>query len=79
VIIENVTAVNLGGVLAGVNTNYNDSATFKGLVLCNRTRKMAVCDRYTGNDTGAEPPLTGSGPDGKYCIYANTDLQWVFF
>ncbi len=79
VILENITAVNLGGALAGVNTNYNDSATFKGLVLCDRTRKMAICDRYTGNNTGAEPPLTGTGPDGKYCIYANTDLQWVFF
>jgi len=78
-VVENLTAVNLGGAVAGVNTNYNDSATFKNLVLCDRTRKMAVCDRYTGNDTGAEPPLTGSGPDSKYCIYANTDLQWVFF
>jgi hypothetical protein len=78
-IIENVTAVNLGGAIAGVNTNYGDSATFKNLVLCDRTRKMAVCDRYTGNDTGAEPPLTGSGADGKYCIYSNTDLQWVFY
>jgi hypothetical protein len=64
---------------SGVNTNYNDSATFKELILCDRTRKMAICDRYTGSDTGAEPPLTGSGPDGKYCIYSNTDLQWVFF
>jgi hypothetical protein len=76
-VVENVTAVNMGGALAGVNTNYNDTATFKGLVLCDRTRKMAVCDRFTGNDTGAEPPMTGSGPDGKYCIYTNSDLQWV--
>ena len=78
-IVENVTAVNMGGALAGINTNYNDSATFKGLILCDRTRNIDICDRFTGNDTGAEPTMTGSGPDGKYCIYSNSDLQWVLF
>jgi hypothetical protein len=32
----------------------------------------SLCERYTGNDTGAEPVKTGSGIDGQYCISLNS-------
>ncbi|KAF8150597.1 pectate lyase C [Crassisporium funariophilum] len=68
--INDVWAVN-GDVLAGINTNYGDTATI-------RTTKASgvdtICERYTGNNSGAEPVETGSGPDNKYCLYATSDI-----
>jgi hypothetical protein len=61
-----------GSVIAGVNENYNDTATFSNVFTAGGT---TICQRFTGNDTGAEPPKTGSGPDGKVCIYQATDIH----
>ena len=61
-----------GSVLVGVNANYNDSATFSNIQTSSST---TICERYTGNDTGAEPPKVGSGADGKVCIYASSDIH----
>ncbi|HET9955737.1 MAG TPA: pectate lyase [Polyangiaceae bacterium] len=69
-IFENVTAKG-GSVLAGVNTNYGDSAKFSRVTI---TGKISICDRFTGNSTGDEPTKTGSGADGKYCIYQPSDI-----
>ncbi|KAF9036150.1 pectate lyase C [Panaeolus papilionaceus] len=69
--INDVWAVN-GKTLVGINTNYGDTATIR------TTRAQSVssiCDRYTGNNSGAEPPKTGSGPDGKYCLYSSSDIR----
>ena len=63
-----------GDVIAGVNENYNDTATFSNILMSGGT---TVCQRYTGNDTGAEPPKTGSGPDGKVCIYQASDIHGI--
>jgi hypothetical protein len=76
VIIRNIAAVAPGLAIAGVNANYNDTATLSDLLLCDKAKKIAVCDRYTGNDTGAEPPLIGSGADGTNCIYSTSDVTW---
>ncbi|WQF88935.1 Putative Cellulose-binding domain, fungal, pectate lyase PlyH/PlyE, pectin lyase/virulence factor [Colletotrichum destructivum] len=62
VIIENVVAVD-GGVLCGINTNYGDTCTVKDT--CQNAGK--TCDRYEGNDSGAEPKKIGSGPDAEFC------------
>ena len=71
VIISGISA--LGGKdLAGVNENYGDTATFTNIVAASN---IVICQRYTGNDTGAEPPTTGSGPDGKVCIYKTSDIH----
>jgi hypothetical protein len=59
-------------VLAGVNTTYNDSATFKNITI---SGSVGICDRYTANNTGAEPTKTGSGADGKYCIYEASEIH----
>ncbi|KAF9446763.1 polysaccharide lyase family 3 protein [Macrolepiota fuliginosa MF-IS2] len=69
--INDVWAVD-GDVLAGINSNYGDTATIK------TTRAQSVdtiCERYEGNDSGAEPPETGSGPDSKYCLYSTSDIS----
>jgi len=68
---ENIVASG-GSVLAGVNTTYNDSATFKNITI---TGNIGICDRFTANNTGAEPTKTGSGADGTYCIYSASDIH----
>jgi hypothetical protein len=67
----NITASG-GGVLAGINTNYGDSAEFHNITI---SGKVAICDRYTGNSSGDEPSKTGSGNDGTYCIYSASDIH----
>ena len=36
--------------------------------------RARICDRYTGNSTGAEPTKIGSGADGTNCIYSASDI-----
>ncbi|KAJ3507076.1 hypothetical protein NLJ89_g6506 [Agrocybe chaxingu] len=68
--INDVWAVN-GKNLAGINTNYGDTAKI-------RTTKVSsvssICDKYTGNNSGKEPTKTGSGPDSQYCLYSTSDI-----
>ncbi|TFK40048.1 pectate lyase C [Crucibulum laeve] len=68
--INDVWAVS-GSVLAGINSNYGDTAKI-------RTTKASsvstICQRYTGNNSGAEPPKVGSGPDSTYCLYSTSDI-----
>jgi pectate lyase len=59
--------------LAGVNTKYKDSAKFTNIFAAT---SMKICERYDGNNTGAEPSSVGVGADGTYCIYAATDINW---
>ena len=63
VVLSNITATG-GSTIAGINTNYGDSAKFWNV----SAGGASLCDRYTGNNTGAEPVRTGSGIDGTYCI-----------
>jgi hypothetical protein len=65
-----------GKVLAGVNTNYDDVASFKTITIHDAAMKMSICDRFTGNDSGAEPKKTGSGADALHCIYEDSDIVW---
>ncbi|KAF9882306.1 pectate lyase [Colletotrichum karsti] len=62
IVIENVVAVD-GGVLCGINTNYEDTCAIANS--CHSDGKS--CDRYEGNSSGAEPTKIGSGPDGEFC------------
>ncbi|GLB41543.1 putative pectate lyase [Lyophyllum shimeji] len=68
--INDVWAVS-GSVLAGINTNYGDTAKI-------RTTKAdsvkIICDKYTGNNSGAEPVEIGSGPDSTNCLYSASDI-----
>jgi len=77
VVIQDIVAVTPGSALAGVNANYGDTANFARLTLCDQSKRMTICQRYTGNNTGAEPPQIGSGADGTNCIYSGSDITWL--
>jgi len=63
-------------VLAGINTNYGDTATINSLTKCGMV--STTCETFTGNNTGDEPPAlnryTTSG-DGKYCIFTSSSIE----
>ena len=63
--------------LVGVNSNYNDTATFSAITIKARSNSVTICQRYTGNNTGAEPTTSGSGADGTVCKYAASDIIWM--
>jgi pectate lyase len=71
VVLSGISAVG-GKDLAGVNENYNDTATFSNILVA---PGIVICQRFTGNSSGAEPPATGSGADGKVCIYQPSDIH----
>ena len=73
--IDNVMAEPKLGPLAGVNTNYNDTAKFTRILI--KASSGTICERYTGNNTGAEPVKTGSGADGTNCIYSSSDITYM--
>jgi hypothetical protein len=75
VLVENVSVTPslATSALVGVNSNYGDVATLRGVFI--RGRSITICQRYTGNATGLEPTLVGSGPDGTTCVYnATSDI-----
>lgn len=75
--VSDIDATSPGRALVGINTNYGDTATLKSVrIHGDSEKKIKPCVRYTGNDTGAEPKETGSGPDGTYCEYAESDLSY---
>ncbi|MDR7273519.1 pectate lyase [Catenuloplanes atrovinosus] len=76
VVIENVRATAPGDLLAGVNANYGDAATFRNVTIAGDT-SMDVCTRFTGNSTGGEPTQTGSGADGTTCKYTPSDVTFT--
>jgi pectate lyase len=71
-VLQNISATLPGSALAGINENYKDTATFTGIFI--HGGNLTICQRYTGNNTGAEPVQTGSGADGTFCIYKKSDI-----
>ncbi|MEU7281658.1 pectate lyase [Streptomyces sp. NPDC045431] len=77
IVIDNVDVTAPGSTIAGINTNYGDTATLRNIrIHGDSSRKIKPCVRYTGNNTGAEPVQTGSGPDGTYCRYTASDITY---
>ncbi|MEE1789709.1 pectate lyase [Streptomyces sp. BE308] len=75
--VSDVDVTAPGKALAGVNTNYGDTATLRSVRIHGDSgKKIKPCVRYTGNDDGDEPTETGSGPDGTYCRYAASDISY---
>jgi hypothetical protein len=75
VIVQNVTVVAPAKVLVGINTNFGDKATLSGITIQGDTsKKVSICDRFTGNSSGAEPVKTGSGADGTFCVFTAADI-----
>ncbi|KAK6601814.1 pectate lyase D 3 [Botrytis cinerea] len=71
VIMDSITATS-GKELAGINYNFGDTATFTNIVA---NAVDDICVTYTGTDDNSqEPSEYGSGPDGTYCIYTESDV-----
>jgi hypothetical protein len=75
--MDNILIIPKAGPLAGVNANYNDTAKFTHITVRGSTNSITICERYTGNSTGAEPSKIGSGADGTNCIYSASDITWM--
>ncbi|GLY05673.1 pectate lyase [Actinoplanes sp. NBRC 101535] len=77
VVLKNITATAPGKVLAGINTNFGDTATFSGITIVGDSKKkISICDRFTGNNTGKEPTKTGSGADGTFCKFSSSNITY---
>jgi hypothetical protein len=77
VVLQNITVTAPGKSLAGINTNFGDTARVSGItVVGDSKKKISICDRFTGNNTGAEPTKTGSGADGKNCLFTAADITY---
>ncbi len=76
VVISNVTITAPGKSLAGINTNYGDTARFSGVTIVgDSSRKIVVCEKYRGVTSG-EPTKIGSGADGVNCLYSSSDITY---
>jgi hypothetical protein len=64
-------------VLAGINANYGDTAKLTNITRCGTVNTL--CETFTGNNSGAEPPALASygpsGGDGKSCLYSSSDIK----
>ncbi|WP_188193344.1 pectate lyase [Nonomuraea sp. SYSU D8015] len=75
VVISNVT-VTSAKVIAGINTNFGDTATFSGMTIVNDPgKKTVVCAKFKGVTSG-EPTQIGSGPDPAHCRYTASDVTY---
>lgn len=76
VVISGITAQYPGKVIAGINTNYGDTARFSNItILGDSSQKIKICDKYKGVTSG-EPTEIGSGADGVNCIYSASDIHY---
>jgi pectate lyase len=77
VVIRNVTLTRPGNTVAGINTNYGDTARFSGITIVNdSSRAMVICRKYIGNNSGDEPTQVGTGADSTNCFYSTSDLTY---
>ncbi|MET9550295.1 pectate lyase [Streptomyces sp. NPDC006627] len=77
IIVNDTDITAPGKSIVGINTNYNDTAALRDIRIHGDSgKKIKTCVRYTGNNTGAEPVETGSGPDGKYCKFTASDITY---
>ncbi|KAL0931132.1 pectate lyase D 3 [Colletotrichum truncatum] len=70
VIFDDINASS-GKLLAGINSNYGDTATFTNIVA---SGVKEICTTFTGNDSGDEPTENGSGPSAS-CKYSESDIK----
>uniref|UniRef100_A0A915EHI0 Pectate lyase n=1 Tax=Ditylenchus dipsaci TaxID=166011 RepID=A0A915EHI0_9BILA len=78
-IISKLTAYNgtAGQFIAGINFNYNDSATITDLKLGGASaHKVNACKKFV-RVTNGEPKSNGTDADGKYCIYDPASITYL--
>jgi pectate lyase len=72
VVLDNVT-VRSTGALAGINTNWGDTARFTRITVYGRA---TICEKYRGVPSGQEPTKIGEGADGVNCLYRESDITY---
>ncbi|MFJ6195437.1 pectate lyase [Micromonospora sp. NPDC092111] len=76
VVMDNVTATSTK-VLAGINTNWGDTARFSRITILNDpSRSTRICVKYQGVPKGSEPTEIGEGADGVNCFYSASDITY---
>ena len=70
--IENVL-LDGAGYVAGINSNWGDTATFRNVTLINGS-KTVVCGKYQGVAKGSEPKYLGSGINDSNCRFTSADI-----
>lgn len=77
VVLDNVTVKAPGKDIVGINaTPYGDTARLTRItVVGDSSRKIVVCQKFRGTTSG-EPTKTGSGPDGRNCIYRSSAISY---
>ncbi|MFC0028610.1 pectate lyase [Micromonospora chaiyaphumensis] len=76
VVMDNVTATGTK-VLAGINTNWGDTARFSRITILNDpNRSTRICVKYQGVPKGSEPKEIGAGADGVNCLYSASDITY---
>ncbi|MFJ8886447.1 pectate lyase [Streptomyces sp. NPDC102402] len=77
IVVKDVDVTAPGKSLVGINSNYGDTATLSSIrIHGDDSKKIEPCVRYEGNDDGDEPEEVGSGPDGTYCLYSESDISY---
>ncbi|MFG1703007.1 pectate lyase [Nonomuraea sp. M3C6] len=71
VVMDGVTA-RTTKVLAGINTNWGDTARFSRITVYGSG--TTICEKYRGVPKGSEPVKIGSGADGVNCLYSSSDI-----
>ena len=69
-VMDNVT-VRSTKVLAGINTNWGDTARFSRITVYG---SAVICEKYRGVPSGSEPVKIGEGADGVNCFYSPSDI-----
>ncbi|WP_043634153.1 pectate lyase [Nonomuraea candida] len=72
VVMDGVTARSTK-VLAGINTNWGDTARFSRITVYGST---TICEKYKGVPKGSEPSKIGEGADGTHCLYSPSDITY---
>lgn len=76
VVLQNITAYSPGKTLAGINTNYGDTAKYSNITIVGDSgKKIVVCEKYKGVTSG-EPTKIGSGADSTNCLYTSSNITY---
>ncbi len=77
IVVKDVDVTAPGKSLVGINSDYGDTATLSSIRIHGDSgKKIEPCVRYEGNDDGDEPEEVGSGPDGEFCLYSESDISY---